>query len=81
MPSPEHSQRWEQKEGNMKRFEFTLQEFWEKCMDPVYNADTGELIDSEKMLENKDLEVLAFWIRSDGIYGISVKLENEDMEG
>ena len=51
-------------------------------MDPVYNADTGELINSEKMLENKDLEVLSFWVRSDGIYGgISVKLENEDMEG
>ena len=50
-------------------------------MDPIYNADTGELINSEKMLENKDLEVLSFWIRSDGIYGISVKLENEDMEG
>ena len=62
----------------MKRFEFTLKEFWERCMDPVYNADTGELIDSEKMLENKDLEVLSFWICKDGI---GVKLENEDMEG
>ena len=77
MPSP-RAVRWEQKEGNMKRFEFTLQEFWERCMEPVYNADTGELINSEKMLENKDLEVLSFWNRSDGI---SVKLENEDMEG
>lgn len=46
-------------------------------MEPVYNADTGELINSEKMLENKDLEVLSFWICKDGI---GVKLENEDME-
>lgn len=50
-------------------------------MEPVYDADTGELINSEKMLENKDREVLSFWMRSDGGYGgISVKLENEDME-
>lgn len=61
----------------MNRFIFTLKEFWEKCMDPVYNADTGELINSEKMLENKDLEVTEFWICKDGI---GVKLENEDME-
>lgn len=67
----------------MNRFNFTLKEFWERCMEPVYNADTGEQITSEKMLENKDLEVLLFWAHFvDGIYrGISVKLENEDMEG
>ena len=52
-------------------------------MEPVYNADTGKQINSKEMLENKDLQVLLFWAHFvDGIYeGISVKLENEDMEG
>lgn len=51
-------------------------------MEPIYNADTGEQITSKKMFENKDREVLLFWAHFvDGIYGgISVKLENEDME-
>lgn len=47
-------------------------------MEPVYNLETGELIDAKKLKENKDLEVLTFWICKDGI---GVKLENEDMEG
>lgn len=76
MPSPEHSQRWEQKEGKMDKF--TLEEFWLRSMEPVYNLDTGELIDTTKMDENRNIEVVAFWIYKDGI---GVKLENEDMEG
>lgn len=63
----------------MNRFNFTLKEFWERCMEPVYNADTGELINSEKMLENKDRQVLSFWMHFDGIYGgISVKMGSEE---
>mgnify|MGYP006992065622 CR=1 FL=1 len=67
----------------MNRFNFSLKEFWDRCMEPVYNADTGKQINSKEMLENKDLQVLLFWAHFvDGIYeGISVKLENEDMEG
>ena len=62
----------------MNGFRFTLDEFWGKCMEPIYNLETGELIDAKKMKENKDLEVLTFWVCKDGI---GVKLENEDMEG
>lgn len=76
MPSP-RAERWEQKEGNMKRFEFTLKEFWLRSMEPVYNLDTGELINATKMNEGRNLEVVAFWAYKDGI---GVKLENEDME-
>lgn len=47
-------------------------------MEPVYDLETGELIDAKKLKENKDLEVLTFWACKDGI---GVKLENEDMEG
>lgn len=44
-------------------------------MEPVYNLETGELIDAKKLKENKDLEVTAFWICKDGI---GVKLEREE---
>lgn len=89
MPSPEHSQRWEQKEGNMKRFEFTLQEFWERSLCPIFDAKTGKRIDDKVMLANKDLEVINFevFIQYDEILktriakGIAVTLESEDMEG
>lgn len=56
---------------------FTLEEFWLRSMEPVYNLDTGELIDATKMNEGRNLEVVAFWICKDGI---GVKLGNEDME-
>ena len=49
-----------------------------KKYDPVYNLDTGELINATKMNEGRNLEVIAFWVCKDGI---GVKLENEDMEG
>lgn len=74
MPSP-RAVRWEQKEGNMDKF--TLEEFWLRSMEPVYNLDTGELITTTKMDENRNLEVVAFWICKDGI---GVKLGNKDME-
>lgn len=77
MPSP-RAVRWEQKEGKMNKCHFSLKEFWDRCMEPVYDLETGELIDAKKLKENKDLEVLTFWICKDGI---GVKLENEDMEG
>ena len=57
---------------------FTLEEFWLRSMEPVYNLDTGELITTTKMDENRNLEVAAFWVCKDGI---GVKLVNEDMEG
>lgn len=56
---------------------FTLEEFWLRSMEPVYNLDTGELITTTKMDENRNLEVVAFWICKDGI---GVKLGNKDME-
>lgn len=74
MPSP-RAERWEQKEGKMDKF--TLEEFWLRSMEPVYNLDTGELITTTKMDENRNLEVVAFWICKDGI---GVKLGNKDME-
>lgn len=74
MPSP-RAVRWEQKEGNMDKF--TLEEFWLRSMELVYNLDTGELINATKMNEGRNLEVVAFWVYKDGI---GVKLENEDME-
>ena len=57
---------------------FTLEEFWLRCMEPVYNLDTGELINATKMNEGRNLEVVEFWVRNDGI---GVKLKSEDMEG
>ena len=57
---------------------FSLKEFCDRCMEPVYDLETGELIDAKKLKESKDLEVLTFWVCKDGI---GVKLENEDMEG
>ena len=72
MPSP-RAERWEQKEGNMDKF--TLEEFWLRSMEPVYNLDTGELINATKMNEGRDLEVVAFWACKGGI---GVKLENEE---
>lgn len=75
MPSP-RAERWEQKEGKMDKF--TLEEFWLRSMEPVYNLDTGELITTTKMDENRNLEVVAFWICKDGI---GVKLGNKDTEG
>lgn len=87
MPSP-RAVRWEQKEGNMKRFEFTLQEFWERCDCLVFDAKTGEQIDDKVMLANKDLEVLSFEPKSSydkrlkmwTVDGIAVTLESEDDE-
>ena len=70
----------------MIRFEFTLKQFWERCDAPVYNMTTGELIDSTKMSENKDLEVTSFDVKAhfeNGVWlidGIEVLLESEDDE-
>lgn len=87
MPSP-RAERREQKEGNMKKFEFTLQEFWERSRCPIFDAKTGKRIDDKVMLANKDLEVLSFepissfdarlkiWV----VDGIAVTLESEDDE-
>lgn len=74
MPSPEQRGGSRKKERMDK---FTLEEFWLRSMEPVYNLDTGELITTTKMDENRNLEVLAFWICKDGI---GVKLGNKDME-
>lgn len=68
----------------MRRFEFTLQEFWERCDCSVYDMTTGERIDDKKMLENKDLEVISFGAKchfENGVWltdGIEVLLETED---
>lgn len=72
MPSP-RAERREQKEGRMDKF--TLEEFWLRSMEPVYNLDTGELINATKMEEGRNLEVAAFWICKDGI---GVKLQEEE---
>lgn len=72
----------------MKRFEFTLQEFWERSLCPIFDAKTGKRIDDKAMLANKDLEVINFevFIQYDEILktriakGIAVTLESEDDE-
>lgn len=70
----------------MRKSTMNLQDFWERCTVSIYNADTGELINSDKMLENKDLEVESFGVKThyEGrlvlIDGIEVVLEKDEDE-
>lgn len=69
----------------MKRTEFNLEQFWERCDCLVFDAKTGEQIDTKVMLANKDLEVLSFEPKSSYdkrlkmwvVDGIKVTLESE----
>lgn len=50
-----------------------------RCMSPIYDDKTGELIDDREMKKKKDLEVEEFWLEcSTGGWRIVVKLESED---
>ena len=72
----------------MKRTEFNLEQFWERCDCLVFDAKTGKQIDDKVMLANKDLEVLSFEPKSSYdkrlkmwvVDGIKVTLESEDDE-
>ena len=72
----------------MRRTEFNLGQFWERCDCLVFDAKTGKQIDSNVMLANKDLEVLSFEPKSSYdkrlkmwvVDGIKVTLESEDVE-
>ena len=70
----------------MRKSTMNLKDFWERCVVSIYNADTGELINSKKMLESKDLEVESFGIKAhyEGrlvlIDGIEVVLEKDEDE-
>ena len=56
---------------------FVLREFWERTATPLYNTETGELIDAKVMKVNRHLEVEYFDFYKDGI---GVKLESEGEE-
>ena len=68
----------------MRRFEFTLKQFWERSNVPIFNAETGEHIDAKQMLEKQDLEVTSFGVKAHfekGVWlmdGVEVYLESED---
>lgn len=70
----------------MRKSTMNLQDFWERCTVLIYNADTGEEINSDRMLESKDLEVESFDIKThfEGrflvIDGIEVVLEKDEDE-
>ena len=72
----------------MRRTEFNLEQFWERCDCLVFDAKTGKQIDDKVMLANKDLEVLSFEPKSSYdkrlkmwvVDGIKVTLESEDEE-
>lgn len=72
----------------MRRTEFNLGQFWERCACLVFDAKTGKRIDDKVMLANKDLEVLSFEPISSfdarlkiwAVDGIAVTLESEDDE-
>lgn len=69
----------------MRRTEFNLGQFWERCDCLVFDAKTGKQIDDKVMLANKDLEVLSFEPKSSYdkrlkmwvVDGIKVTLESE----
>ena len=56
---------------------FVLREFWERTTTPIYNTETGELIDNKVMKANRHLEVEYFDVYKDAIW---VKLESDDEE-
>lgn len=56
---------------------FTLREFWKRTATPIYNIETGKLIDAKVMKMNRHLEVEYFDFCKDGI---GVKLESEGEE-
>lgn len=56
---------------------FVLREFWERTTTPIYNTETGELIDNKVMKANRHLEVEHFDVYKDAIW---VKLESDDEE-
>ena len=72
----------------MRRTEFNLGQFWERCDCLVFDVKTGKQIDDKVMLANKDLEVLSFEPKSSydkrlkmwTVDGIAVTLESEDDE-
>ncbi len=72
----------------MKRTEFTLGQFWERSVCPIFDAKTRRRIDDKVMLANKDLEVLSFEpissydtrLKMWAVDGIAVTLESEDDE-
>ena len=61
----------------MKKFDFTINEFWKRSGAPIYDLSTDEEIDHKRLTEIKDLEVLYFEPWKDGI---GVELESEDKE-
>lgn len=73
----------------MRRTEFNLEQFWERCDCLVFDAKTGKQIDDKAMLANKDLEVLSFEPKSSYdkrlkmwvVDGIKVTLESEVSDG